>query len=86
MVWVNIMQKYTHKKMKYESETNRIWKKYNIHAEGSEAGNIFEKYSKGTKIYYLAFKLYTGAFILYTGASKSGGCGPGIVSVTNPPF
>ena len=40
--------KYTHKKMTYEwnneqSETRRMGKRNNIHAEQSEAGNFFEK-------------------------------------------
>ena len=48
MAWVIIMQKYAHKKIKYEwsnelSDTRRIGKKNNIHAERSEAENFFEK-------------------------------------------
>ena len=48
MAWVNIMQMYAHKKMKYEwnneqSETRRMEKKNNIHTRWSEAGNFFEK-------------------------------------------
>ena len=45
--------------MKYEhneqSETRRMGKKNNIHAEWSEAKNFFENiYNKGPKIYWLA--------------------------------
>ena len=33
-----------------QSETRRMWKKNNIHAEQSEAGNFFEKiWNKGLK-------------------------------------
>ena len=39
-----------------------MWKKYNIDAEQSEAGNFFEKKNnKGPKIHYFALKIYTGA-------------------------
>ena len=44
-----------------QSETRRMWKKYNIYAKQSKAQNFFEKIkNKGPKILYFTLKLYTG--------------------------
>ena len=44
-----------------QSETRRMWKKYNIDAKWSEAGIFLKNKNKGPKIHYFALKLYTGA-------------------------
>ena len=55
-----------------QSETRRMWKKYKIHAEQSEAGKFFEKIkNKGPKIHYFALKFTVGPPNCITGASKS---------------
>ena len=59
-----------------ESETRRIWKKYDIHAKQSKAGNSFDKIkNKWPKIHYFALKLYTAISKLYSWVSKSGALG-----------
>ena len=59
-----------------QSETRRMWKKYNIDAEQSEAGNFFEKIKiRALKFIILLLNYTLGPPKLYSWASKSGGQG-----------
>ena len=47
MAWVTTIEKYAHKKMKYEwnneqCETRRMWKENNIHVDESKAKHLLK--------------------------------------------